>query len=402
MWTGVKWLSPLSPLRPARKSGHRFCMRKIRSLTELIAEAEEVLSDPVRSIMSHPELPKKPTPPNAIFYEENWAMAREQHPELNHRKLFGLLAKKYKMLSDEEKVQYVEKSQLVTQEYKKRKLELKNQWCKPRTSQQREEVSVDTSENQHCAEDAEGLPPKPPLNGYMLFCKEQRSSMAGVSSYVSEWAQRWRDLTKTQRNEYNIHCRKLRREYEVKLNEYLKGFAKEEQQQILSENGIKRFKGRKSINRKVKILQQLPGEPKMPSRCGNIIFFKNQMELLKEKFPNAKERFTKVSQMWQVLSQREKEYYKEKVHENFEKYSTELQNWFKTLTAAQQKEYRKCNPRKCRYLEAPTLKEEPYLYKPSDSEDEDIEISSSDEEDNMDSNEDEEEEENGDITFEMY
>lgn len=53
------------------------------------------------------------------------------------------------------------------------------------------------------------------------------------------------------------------------------------------------------------------------------------MELLKEVFPNAKERFTKVNQMWQDLSTKEKEHYKEKVSANLRVYSMELQKWFK-------------------------------------------------------------------------
>lgn len=48
-------------------------------------------------------------------------------------------------------------------------------------------------------------------NGYNLFCKEQLTSMAGVSknAYVSVWAQRWRDLTERQRDEYSARCKEV-------------------------------------------------------------------------------------------------------------------------------------------------------------------------------------------------
>nr|CBN81415.1 Ubtf protein [Dicentrarchus labrax] len=59
--------------------------------------------------------------------------------------------------------------------------------------------------------DAKSLPPKPAFNGYNLFCKEQVSSMAGIkrNDYVSKWAQRWRDLTEKQRDEYSTRCKEV-------------------------------------------------------------------------------------------------------------------------------------------------------------------------------------------------
>lgn len=49
-------------------------------------------------------------------------------------------------------------------------------------------------------------------SGYQLFCKEQLSSMTGSGSkdcYVAVWAQRWRDLTERQRDEYSARCREV-------------------------------------------------------------------------------------------------------------------------------------------------------------------------------------------------
>ncbi|XP_022599008.1 nucleolar transcription factor 1-B-like [Seriola dumerili] len=235
--------------------------------------------------------------------------------------------------------------------------------------------------------------------------------MSGIAKkdYVSVWAKRWRDLTERQRGEYRVRCKTLKRKYTVELNEYLKTLDKEEQQRILKENGIRRPKQCKGINRKVRHAIQFPGEPKMPSRSGNVIFCKKQMELLQEEFPNAKERFLKVNQSWQKLSIKEKEQYKEKVQVNFRKYLMELEKWYKTLTAAEQSDFQKHNPSKCRYLNVKEIEvevgEEPCLNIPSDSEDEDIEESSSDEEVvnlDWDEDEEEEEEEEDDIMFEMY
>ncbi|XP_071318985.1 nucleolar transcription factor 1-like [Trachinotus anak] len=540
-WTKVAF-PPFSPEACQEKWGQILRkMRKLRSLTELIDEAEDVISDPAKNIRIHPEFPNRPTPPNAMFYEENWAKLQEQHPEMSHKKVAEVLYKKYKHLPHKEKNRYVKKHRHAMKEYKARVVEFRKQYGKhpnheDHTPPKRQKVSADTpdtlddeeeeQQQQHIlnengiktpkkrkverhTEGAEGLPPKPPLNGYSLFCKEQIGSMAGISNvivwakrwrdlteeqrkeyntrcselrseypiklneflktldkkeqqrilnekgikipkeckveqhtegaeglppkppisgynlfckeqmasmegiskrhYVSVWARRWRDLTDKERKEYCKRCRVLKSKYMVKLNEFLKTFDEVEQQRILNENGIKIPKERKRIHREVRRVIGVHVEPKMPSRSGNVIFCKNQMELLRDKFPDAKERFIKVNQSWQELSTKEKEQYKVKVQEKLRQYSVQLQKWFKTLSAEEQEDYQTRNPSKCKYLSAnelePHVSEEPCLNRPSDSEDEDIEDSSSDEEQvnvDWDEDEEEEEEEEDDITFEMY
>ncbi|GAA6214246.1 nucleolar transcription factor 1-B-like [Lates japonicus] len=410
---------PFSPEECQEKWGEILQkMRKFRSLTELIVEAEDALSEPKQNNKIHPKFPKRPTPPNALFYKENRAKFQEQHPELSHREVLEVLGKKYPALPDEEKTPYKERHQLAVKEYKAKVQEFRKQFSSPpdrkrRKPRKRKQVSADTPDGEQHTEGAEDLPPKPPLNGYNLFCKEQIASMAGISvkDYVIVWAQRWRDLTMREKNKYNTRCEELKRQYAIKLNEYLQSYTEEEQQRILNENGIKIPKQRKGIQSEIKPVFTHPGEPKMPSRSGNVIFYKAQMELLKEEFPNSKERFLKVCQSWQGLSIREKERYREKAHERLRKYSTELQKWFKTLTAAEQEDYIACNPSKRQYLDAKKIIVcnigEPYLSIPSDSEDEDIEDSSSDEEEvTLNSlnycEDEEEEEEEDDITFEMF
>ncbi len=49
---------------------------------------------------------------------------------------------------------------------------------------------------------------------------------------------------------------------------------------------------------------------------------------MKEKFPKQKERFTKLSQMWNDLSASEKERYKIIVAQKLHKYRKELKKWF--------------------------------------------------------------------------
>nr|XP_020495014.1 nucleolar transcription factor 1-like [Labrus bergylta] len=361
-------------------------MRKMRTLAEIVDEAEDTLSNPVKnkSISKiYPDLPKRPSPPNAVFYEENRAKYHKKHPEMKSQKVLRALNKKFKNLSRQEKARYTEKYKLAAEEYwtKMQEFRQKNNLPPmPKRSCKRKRVLEDDTHDEEHIEGEHGIPPKPPVNGYNLFCKEQAASIEGDTgkNNVTVWAQRWRDLTEKQRGDYRERCSELRREFSVKLEDYLKGFDTEKQEQILEKHGIKRPKvsEAQTVKRRVKTFQ---GEPKMPSRSGNAIFTKKQMELLKNKSSSSKEVFSRVSQMWMDLPTKEKDRYKVKVDDNMRLYAKELQEWFKKLTPAEQQDYLLVNPSKHKYLDG--VKTVPYRkdpsHRPSDSEDENIESSSS-------------------------
>ncbi|XP_023141867.2 nucleolar transcription factor 1-like [Amphiprion ocellaris] len=253
---------------------------------------------------------------------------------------------------------------------------------------------------EECTEDEEDLPPKPPQTGYNMFCKEQLACMTGTSkrNEFNVCGQRWRKLSDTEKEKYRTNCTELNRQYRIKLNAYLERFDIKEQQQILREKGIKTPKKHKDS-----LVEQLPGEPKRPPLSGNVIFCQKQMKLLKKKIPNPTQRFAKANKKWQDLSAKQKEHYKRKVDENMEKYRMELQKWFETLTAAEQKNYLTRNP-KHQYLKAKEKKgfvNKPNLSQPSDSEDDDIEFSEEESCWYSDQDEDEEEEDEEDAMFEM-
>ncbi|KAI9536751.1 hypothetical protein NQZ68_031826 [Dissostichus eleginoides] len=368
-WKEVAF-DPFTPEACKKKWGEILQkLQKIRTLTELLVEAEDVISNPLMNTKIHPDHPKRPTPPNAIFCEENWVSYHNKHPDIGRPKLFSRLANKYQALPDKEKAPYEEKFNLATVEYKKKKQEFIKQ-CESSSNKKRKKLSDDSTDQmqeEEQTEDAICLPPKPPFNGYNIFCKEQRTHMTGLpnNAYTSVWAQRWRNLTDREREKYSFRCRQMKREYAVKLKEYLKTLDQEEQQKILKGNGIKTPMQKRDVK---KVPKKIPGEPKKPSNA-NIIFCKKQMVLFKETFPNSRERFTKVNQMWKTLSYEDKNCFKQDVTKNMKEYSMELQKWFKTLSRAQQESYRTRNPSKLKYL-GENCTEEPFAYRPSDSEDE--------------------------------
>ncbi|XP_068439480.1 upstream-binding factor 1-like protein 1 isoform X2 [Clinocottus analis] len=246
--------------------------------------------------------------------------------------------------------------------------------------------------------DTKGMPPKPPMSGYSLFCKELdlRKSFGGHSLPV--YGQGWRDMTEKQRDDYKTRSTMLKRQYVDELDQFLKNFDKKKRKKILVENRINR----------PAVSTRLPGEPKMPSRSGCNIFRKKQMFLLREEIPNARERFAMTNKMWQDLSEVEKKRYKEDVFKNNKIYSRQLWEWFKTLPPAKKKHYRKHNPSKIQYLddgqmEVHDFHEKPRssVNRPSDSEDEDIDDSDDDDDNNLESDEEEEDDDDV-IVFELY
>ncbi|XP_073345840.1 nucleolar transcription factor 1-like isoform X2 [Pagrus major] len=410
-WEKVAFL-PFSPEACQEKWGEILQkMRRMRTLAELIDEAEEAIANPVLNKKSHPDFPKKPRPPTAIFYEENRAKFKEQHPKMTSRELFKLMTEAYRLLPDEEKARYVEKYHLASGEHKRKTKAFRKRHPvlvkqEKSTPRKRKRVSAVTPHGEQ-PQAAEGLPPKPPSNGYSLFCREQLPSMVGLSNrtYMSVWAQRWKGLTKREKDEYSIRHAELQKQYTKELNEYLMTFNEEEQKKILNEHGIK---APKVIKRERQVIKRLPGEPKMPSRSGNVIFCQDQMQLMREKFPNARERFRRVNQMWKELSNQEKLRYKDKVNEKLIKYTKKLQKWLKTLTAEEQHDYWRSNPSKRQYLNPKQLRRRTLerketvqivqiVHRPSDSEDEEMEDSDCDEpENNLKEVEEEEEEEEDD------
>ncbi|KAF6735375.1 Nucleolar transcription factor 1 [Oryzias melastigma] len=377
-------------------------MRKVRTLKEIVEEAESLVSNPNTDDTIQPQFPKIPRPPNVLYFEKNLEKFQRRHPERDTQKLLKSASKKFNKLPEEEKAKYEEKYSLECAEYNKKM----QSFCQnypgftPQKIKKRDlPASVKKSSEKH-----PDLPPKPPTNGYLLFCKEQSLSVRSLekSRFIKEWARRWRDLSQPQKKNYADRCRELNEEYNVKMNAYLERFDEETRQQFIEKNKITMSSKKKSARSRA--LKRWLDEPKMPSSSGNTIFIQEQMQLLKEKIPITNERFCEVNKMWKSLSEETKEEYKEKRKNKIQQYSEELQNWFLAMTPQKRKEYWKSNPSKRKYLGVnEKFRKDMQSCKTSDSEDEEIVFSSSEEEDNtLILGKEEDYEEEDDIEIHMF
>ncbi|XP_038154723.1 nucleolar transcription factor 1-A-like [Cyprinodon tularosa] len=333
-------------------------MRKIRSLTELVAEAEEAICDPFNHRKIYPEFPKPPPHPRIVYSGKQFSLIKQKKPELSFSKIAKKAFKMYDKLPDEQKVQNKKEHVLALKKYRR---EMHN-FCKKNNLPP---VRTTLWKNKSYLNEEDGLPKKPPINGVSLFFKEyteehKSSSKANAFKVMSEL---WKKLSDTEKEKYNTRCKEMNIEYNNKLMEHLERFDAMESERIIK-RGMKLQKS----------LRALPGEPKMPSQSVYVYFVKDQMKILKETISNYADRMVKVKKLWQKLPIREKERYKGQIQANMEKYSNDLKKWFKTLTPEQQAEYLEQTPRKRKFLDAQKKRvydrEELLQSQPSDSEDE--------------------------------
>ncbi|KAG7250298.1 hypothetical protein CRUP_028600, partial [Coryphaenoides rupestris] len=85
-------------------------IRKFRTLTELIFDAQDYIKNPYKGkkLKKHPDFPKKPLTPYFRFFMEKRAKYAKLHPEMSNLDLTKILSKKYRELPEKKKKKYVE------------------------------------------------------------------------------------------------------------------------------------------------------------------------------------------------------------------------------------------------------------------------------------------------------
>ncbi|XP_025773205.1 nucleolar transcription factor 1 [Puma concolor] len=96
-------------------------VRKFRTLTELILDAQEHVKNPYKGkkLKKHPDFPKKPLTPYFRFFMEKRAKYAKLHPEMSNLDLTKILSKKYKELPEKKKMKYIQDFQREKQEFER-------------------------------------------------------------------------------------------------------------------------------------------------------------------------------------------------------------------------------------------------------------------------------------------
>lgn len=390
-------------------------MRKLRTMTELIEEAEIGINNPFMAKKHiHPDYPSKPPHQHSLYLKENKEALKKQHPDLNQQELLALVYSSYKNLPAHKKEEYSKKYQVLREKYDQDIIQLRQRYDKPaqkkkgfyaalkRKVEEQDDLDAATSTQPTTSpaskkrKDVE-LCDQPPTNGFMLFVDEQRAASEPVTlkDHLSNCSQRWKKLRQAERDSYSALAMELKRQYGSKLKTFISSLTKEKTE-LIKEDLEMLCRQAKKYSKTRPVL--FPGEPKKPSWTGISVFCSEKMAEVRGDARNPRDKLASINSTWATLSAEVQAPYCKKGAIKFHRYTLDVQEWFRTLSADDQADYLNKKPRNAKYVVTWDL-EPKERYVASDSEDEDYldchrsnDPEGDDDDDNADDEEEEEEE----------
>ncbi|KAM6333832.1 LOW QUALITY PROTEIN: nucleolar transcription factor 1 [Alca torda] len=340
-------------------------VRKFRTLTELIMDAEEHVKNPYKGkkLRKHPDFPKKPLTPYFRFFMEKRAKYAKLHPEMSNLDLTKILSKKYKA-PEKKKMKYIQDFQREKQEFERNLARFREDHPdliqnakksdvpeKPKTPQQlwynhekkiylkvrpdeimrdyiqkhpelnisEEGITRSTLTSERQLKDKFDGRPTSPLreNSYSLYCAELMANMKDVPSTerMVLCSQQWKLLSQKEKDAYHKKCDQKKKDYEIELLRFLESLPEEEQQRVLGEEKMlgSNRKGATSPASK-KSSPETQGENEKPKRpiSAMFIFSEEKRKQLQEERPELSEsELTRLlARMWNDLSEKKKAKYK--------------------------------------------------------------------------------------------
>uniref|UniRef100_A0A8C7EFW9 Nucleolar transcription factor 1 n=1 Tax=Nothoprocta perdicaria TaxID=30464 RepID=A0A8C7EFW9_NOTPE len=345
-------------------------VRKFRTLTELIMDAEEHVKNPYKGkkLKKHPDFPKKPLTPYFRFFMEKRAKYAKLHPEMSNLDLTKILSKKYKELPEKKKMKYIQDFQREKQEFERNLARFREDHPdliqnakksdvpeKPKTPQQLwynhekkiylkvrpDEIMRDyiqkhpelnlseegitrstlTKAERQLKDKFDGRPTKPPPNSYSLYCAELMANMKDVPSTerMVLCSQQWKLLSQKEKDAYHKKCDQKKKDYEIELLRFLESLPEEEQQRVLGEEkmlggnrkGATSPASKKSSPETGVLCLGGSEKPKRPISA-MFIFSEEKRKQLQEERPELSEsELTRLlARMWNDLSEKKKAKYK--------------------------------------------------------------------------------------------
>nr|XP_020654912.1 nucleolar transcription factor 1 isoform X3 [Pogona vitticeps] len=342
-------------------------VRKFRTLTELIMDAEEHVKNPYKGkkLKKHPDFPKKPLTPYFRFFMEKRAKYAKLHPEMSNLDLTKILSKKYKELPEKKKMKYIQDFQREKQDFERNLARFREDHPdliqnakksdipeKPKTPQQlwythekkiylkvrpdemmrdyiqkHPEMNIEegapprstlTKAERQLKDKFDGRPTKPPPNSYSLYCAELMANMKDVPSTerMVLCSQQWKLLSQKEKDAYHKKCDQRKKDYEIELLRFLESLPEEEQQRVLGEEkmlGVNK-KGATSPASKKSSPDAAKGGSEKPKRpvSAMFIFSEEKRKQLQEERPELSENeLTRLlARMWNDLSEKKKAKYK--------------------------------------------------------------------------------------------
>ncbi|XP_010133453.1 PREDICTED: LOW QUALITY PROTEIN: nucleolar transcription factor 1-like, partial [Buceros rhinoceros silvestris] len=293
-------------------------VRKFRTLTELIMDAEEHVKNPYKGkkLKKHPDFPKKPLTPYFRFFMEKRAKYAKLHPEMSNLDLTKILSKKYKELPEKKKMKYIQDFQREKQEFERNLARFR-------------EDHPDLIQNAKKSD----VPEKPKTPQQLWYNHEKKIYLkvrpdATTKEVKESLGKQWSQLSDKKRLKWIHKALEQRKEYEEIMRDYIQ----KHPELNISEEGITRSTLTKA-ERQLK--DKFDGRPTKPPPNSYSLYCAELMANMKD-VPST-ERMVLCSQQWKLLSQKEKDAYHKKCDQKKKDYEIELLRFLEQRVLGEEK-----------------------------------------------------------------
>ncbi|XP_074080390.1 nucleolar transcription factor 1 isoform X3 [Macrotis lagotis] len=292
-------------------------VRKFRTLTELILDAQEHVKNPYKGkkLKKHPDFPKKPLTPYFRFFMEKRAKYAKLHPEMSNLDLTKILSKKYKELPEKKKMKYIQDFQREKQEFERNLARFR-------------EDHPDLIQNAKKSD----VPEKPKTPQQLWYTHEKKVFLklrpdATTKEVKDSLGKQWSQLSDKKRLKWIHKALEQRKEYEEIMRDYIQ----KHPELNISEEGITKSTLTKA-ERQLK--DKFDGRPTKPPPNSYSLYCAELMANMKD-VPST-ERMVLCSQQWKLLSQKEKDAYHKKCDQKKKDYEIELLRFLESLPEEEQ------------------------------------------------------------------
>ncbi|XP_008111486.2 nucleolar transcription factor 1 isoform X6 [Anolis carolinensis] len=290
-------------------------IRKYRTLTELIMDAEEHVKNPYKGKKLKMKYIQDFQREKQDF-ERNLARFREDHPDLIQNAKKNDVPEKPKTpqqlwYTHEKKIYLKMHPDEMMRDYIQKHPEMNiEEGAPPR--------STLTKAERQLKDKFDGRPTKPPPNSYSLYCAELMANMKDVPSTerMVLCSQQWKLLSQKEKDAYHKKCDQRKKDYEIELLRFLESLPEEEQQRVLGEEkmlGVNKKAATSPASKKPSPDASKGGseKPKRPVSA-MFIFSEEKRKQLQEERPELSENeLTRLlARMWNDLSEKKKAKYK--------------------------------------------------------------------------------------------
>ncbi|XP_048859146.1 nucleolar transcription factor 1-like isoform X2 [Brienomyrus brachyistius] len=293
-------------------------VRKYRTLSEMIVDAEDFIKNPQRSkrTQRHPDFPKKPLTAYLRFFMEKRAKYAKLHPELSNMDLTKVLSRKYRELPERKKAKYVQEFQRDKEAFGQKVLKFRE-----------EHPDVNIKNN---------IPEKPKTPQQLWYSHKKKSVLktqpdANARDIRDRLLKQWTQLSDKKRLKWINKSLEQQRIYE----ETMRDFIQQHPELNLSDRDIKKTTLTKAERH---LKDKSDGRPEKPPVNGYALYCSEAVSSLKD-LPHPA-RLTMCRQQWKKLDQSDRNSYQKLCERKKKEYEVEMDRFVCSLPKDEQQRVR--------------------------------------------------------------